>query len=328
MKGPLISIIMPVFNAERFLSEAIHSALQQTWPTKQLIIVDDGSTDSSLSIARKFESENVLVISVPNGGAARARNIGFQYSTGDFIQYLDADDLMKEDKMELQMKRLLAESDSQSTICAGQWLRFGKDLTDIFGGVGPGPQAEKDMSPVDWLLLRPYNLMTVHAWLTPRKLIEEAGPWNETMTLDDDGEFFIRVVSKASKVIFCPGVISFYRTSSEDSLSKFITSYRHPDGCNKFRSAYKSLLTYQGALKKFSHPDTQKAINLNLLLMAFNSYLICDEVYESCYRQLTVSVCNRLEIYKIKRGVFGLVNLLVGWKAAKRLHMLISVLKF
>lgn len=310
---------MPVYNAEQFLDEAIRSALGQTWPAKELIIVNDGSADSSLSIAHKYQGENVTVIDTENGGAARARNIGFKHAKGEFIQYLDADDLMKSDKIEVQIKRLLNEPDPQTRVCAGQWLRFNQTLDDVLGGVGPGPQAEKDMSPLEWLLLRPHNLMTVHAWLTPRNLIELAGPWNEAMTLDDDGEFFIRVIGVASKILFCHGAMAYYRTKTDDSVSKFDIIAGSTKNNEKFRSAYTSLETYKTVLQKINKIESRSAIGRNFLYMACDSYLICNDVYERCCQQPEVPVIQRFEIFRIKRGKFGLVSLFLGWRTAKRL---------
>lgn len=325
MTHPLVSIIMPVYNAERFLEEAIQSALEQTWPAKELIIVNDGSTDSSLSIALKYQSNNVQVIDVENGGAAKARNIGFKHANGEFIQYLDADDLMKSDKIEIQMTRLLNQPDPQTLVCAGQWLRFNQTLNDVLGGVGPGPQAEKDMSPLDWLLLRPYNLMTVHAWLTPRYLIELAGSWNESMTLDDDGEFFIRVVSHAEQVLFCDAALSYYRTNESYSLSKYNGNHSK-DSCLKLRSAYSSLQTYRTVLSPFGDLG-RTAIARNSLYLAFESYLVCTEVYESCFEQ-DLPVRQNLAIYRFRGGKIGVLSLLLGWRTAKRMMQFLESLKY
>ena len=94
-----VSVIMPVFNCERYISEAINSVLEQTYKNVELIIVDDGSSDRSLEIAKKYESEKVKVFTQPHGGAPRARNFAFEKSTGDYIQYLDADDILAPDQL-------------------------------------------------------------------------------------------------------------------------------------------------------------------------------------------------------------------------------------
>ena len=103
---PLVSILIPAYNAERWIADAIRSALAQTWPNKEIIVVDDGSADQTLQVARGFASKSVLVTTQPNRGAAAARNHAFSLGQGDYIQWLDADDLLAPDKVSLQMEAL------------------------------------------------------------------------------------------------------------------------------------------------------------------------------------------------------------------------------
>ena len=95
----LVSILIPAFNAQESIAETLQSAIAQTWPRKEIIVVDDGSTDATLAIARQFESDSVRVVTQKNQGAAAARNMAFSLSHGDYIQWLDADDLLAPDKI-------------------------------------------------------------------------------------------------------------------------------------------------------------------------------------------------------------------------------------
>ena len=99
----LVSILIPSYNAEHWIAETIESALSQTWDNKEIIIVDDGSTDQTLQIAKKFESTLVKVISQENRGANVARNKALEFAQGDYIQWLDADDVLSPLKIEMQM---------------------------------------------------------------------------------------------------------------------------------------------------------------------------------------------------------------------------------
>src|SRR5262245_21908195 len=101
---PLVSILIPAFNASRWIADTIQSALAQTWPRTEIIVVDDGSTDDTLAIARGFASQGVSVTTQPNRGASAARNVALARSRGDFIQWLDADDILAPDKIERQME--------------------------------------------------------------------------------------------------------------------------------------------------------------------------------------------------------------------------------
>src|SRR5438445_11038569 len=105
---PFVSIIIPVYNAEAFVADAIQSALDQTWPAKEIIAVDDGSTDRSAEVLKSF-APRIKVIEQENRGASAARNRALSEGRGDFIQFFDADDLLAPDMIEIPMNRLLAE---------------------------------------------------------------------------------------------------------------------------------------------------------------------------------------------------------------------------
>lgn len=105
----MISVIVPVYNGERYLAEAINSVLQQTLPASELIIVDDGSTDRTAEIAKQFTNSRGSIVryeSQPNSGAASARNHGVGFAQGNLLAFLDADDLWTPNKLSLQVKAL------------------------------------------------------------------------------------------------------------------------------------------------------------------------------------------------------------------------------
>src|SRR5215467_62161 len=99
----LVSILIPAYNSEEWIAETIRSAIGQTWPNKEIIVVNDGSTDRTAEVAQRFASRQVLVISTENEGASSARNHAFRLSQGEYIQWLDADDLLAPDKIECQL---------------------------------------------------------------------------------------------------------------------------------------------------------------------------------------------------------------------------------
>src|SRR5437879_2415470 len=118
-----VSILIPAFNAEQWISDTIDSALAQTWPNKEIIVIDDGSSDKTLSLAQKFAPAGVSVISQANEGAAAARNKAFSRSHGDYIQWLDADDLLAPDKIARQMEAV-EQCQSQRTLFSSAWAPF------------------------------------------------------------------------------------------------------------------------------------------------------------------------------------------------------------
>src|SRR6185437_7133186 len=125
MTGPLVSILIPAFNAEQWIAATIRSALAQTWEEKEIIIVDDGSRDRTLAIARRYEGDRVRVTTQKNEGAAATRNRAFSLSRGAMIQWLDADDLLSANKIERQMQARLTDSlATAKTLFSCAWGRF------------------------------------------------------------------------------------------------------------------------------------------------------------------------------------------------------------
>ncbi len=100
---PLVSILIPAYNAENWIASTIKSAVDQTWPNKEIIVIDDGSTDKTAEIARRFSAKNVKIVSTENRGLPAAVNYAYQLSQGDYIQELDSDDLLAPDKIEKQL---------------------------------------------------------------------------------------------------------------------------------------------------------------------------------------------------------------------------------
>ena len=120
---PLVSILIPAFNAEAWIAATIKSALAQTWPRKEIIVVDDGSKDETLRVVRGFEGGLVKVATQPNQGAAAARNKALSLSRGEYVQWLDADDLLNRDKISKQLG-LLKSCGSKKTLASCGWGYF------------------------------------------------------------------------------------------------------------------------------------------------------------------------------------------------------------
>ena len=213
---PLVSILIPCHNAGRWIAATLESALAQSWPAIEIIVIDDGSTDNSLAIARGFAARGVIIVEQPNRGASVARNVALAAAKGDFIQYLDADDLLAPDKIERQL-RVLAEM-PPDTLALGEWGRF----TDDPAGAVFNPEAVyRATTGVEFLQLHyeTGGMMQPGGWMAPRSLLDRAGPWDEMLSLNDDGEYFARVMLAASGLVFTPAARCFYRASA-DSLSR------------------------------------------------------------------------------------------------------------
>jgi glycosyltransferase involved in cell wall biosynthesis len=213
----LVSILIPAYNAESFLDRTIKSALSQTWYRKEVIIVDDGSTDQTLTICRRYECRSVKVIQQDNQGGCAARNRAFRECQGDYIQWLDADDLLGIDKVERQAK--LAEEVADPNVlytCSWGSFYFRKHKAKF------RPSALwQDHSAEEWLLTWLVDrMMPVSTWLISRQVTEQAGPWDVRLKRNQDGEYFCRVVALSKSVKFVQDAVFYYRRGNPSSLTK------------------------------------------------------------------------------------------------------------
>jgi glycosyltransferase involved in cell wall biosynthesis len=212
-----VSILIPCYNDAAYVGDAIESALGQTWPECEVVVVDDGSSDDSRAVAQTYESYGVRVIAQENQGASAARNRAFEAASGEYIQYLDADDLLHPRKIEAQVAALQNAPADTVAVCSTVYFR---------DGTAPegGRRARGDESipwltsedPVQWLinLWLPDNgwgMVQTGAWLVPRGVAEEAGPWDERIARDQDGEYFTRVVFSSSAVQYVGDGCVYYR---------------------------------------------------------------------------------------------------------------------
>jgi glycosyltransferase involved in cell wall biosynthesis len=224
---PLVSILIPAYNSEKWITDSLRSAISQTWPRKEIIVVDDGSKDRTLEIARQFASDEVHVITQANQGAAAARNTAYKHCQGDYIQWLDADDLLSPDKISTQVAKA-EETASNRTLISCGWSQF---LYRYNRAKFEPTALWRDHLPVDWLMCKMgQNLhMQTATWLVSRELSESAGPWNTSLLGDDDGEYFCRVLLASDGVRFTPEARVYYRASGAGSLSHIGSSNRKRD---------------------------------------------------------------------------------------------------
>ncbi len=212
----LVSVLIPAYNAERYVGATVESALAQTYLHTEVVVVDDGSSDGTLAAARSYEHRGVRVVSQANAGAAAARNRALAESRGRAVLFLDGDDLISPGHIE----RLAARLDgSEAHVAMGEWSRFTDDPAEA---VFPARPTNTDASGVDWIVLdwtgaRP--MTQSGTFLVPRPLLGRVGGWDERLSLVDDFEFFARVLSASAGVRFAPEARLYYRSGAATSLS-------------------------------------------------------------------------------------------------------------
>ncbi len=214
---PLVSILIPACNAENWIAESLQSAITQTWQRKEIIVVDDGSTDRTAEVARRFASREVKVVSTANRGLSAAVNEAYRHCQGDYIQELDSDDILSPRKIETQLAALRA-GDSKRVLLSSPWAHF-YHRTRCARFVPTS--LWQDLTPVEWLLKKlGENLHMQNAtWLVSRELAEAAGHWDENLHYDQDGEYYSRVLLVSEGTRFAPEAKMFYRVSSSNRIS-------------------------------------------------------------------------------------------------------------
>lgn len=308
MTEPLVSILIPCFNASAYVEQTLASVLAQTWPNIEIIVVDDGSSDDSVLQVDAFASRGVKLLRQENAGAAAARNRAFAHSQGDYVQFLDADDLISSDKVASQLKRLL---DAPRHVASCAWGRF----VDSPAHCAPNPESVwRDMDPLDWLAesrADGLGMMFPALWLIPRDVALAAGPWNESLSLADDTEYFTRVLIASRGVKFCDG-FAFYRSSVPGSLS-----------ARKSARAWDSAFDVQALCEEhlLAAEDSQRlrsAIARSWHQFAFACYGHEPRLAEEAMRR-----ANAMQVLPMQvpgGPKFRLAANLIGWRQARRVQ--------
>jgi glycosyltransferase involved in cell wall biosynthesis len=309
--NPLVSVVIPSYNSAKWLGETIASVRAQTWPTREIIVVDDGSTDGSGELAERLAGADMKVIRQANSGQCAALNRGLRDAQGVFIQYLDADDLIATDKIAVQAARL--RELPLSWIASGAWARFtARPEEAVFE-----PEAVwRDLAPVDWLIASWSGGGMMHgaAWLAPRGIVDAAGPWNESLSLINDLDYFSRLLLSSEGIAFCPTAKTFYRSSVAGSLSRQTS-----------RAAWESAflatrLSTDALLSREDSPRVRKACAINYQRLVHSAFPFVPDLVAAGERR--IAELGGCDLSPGGGAVFQRLNSVFGWKVARRAQIL------
>lgn len=197
---PTVSVIIPAYNAAPFIADTVQSALDQTFPDLEVIVVDDGSTDGTVARLAAF-GRRIRVYRQPNGGVARARNAGVALAGGQWLAFLDADDLWLPDKIERQLAAAAAP------MIYSDRYNFGArgDLPELQSLVTPMREGDLFVP-----LLREGNFITLSSVLIRRVLFETLGGFYTGLNGTEDWDLWIRVAA-SQPIGLCPAPLVRYR---------------------------------------------------------------------------------------------------------------------
>ena len=233
MKLPLISCIVPVFNGERYLGEALESILKQSYQSLQIIVVDDGSTDGTAAVIDHYE-EQVRFLRQPNAGTAVARNSGLNAAEGEFVAFLDADDLWHPEKLERQMARFQARPELDYCVAHAQnfWV----------------PELiEEERRFRDHRISKPLPGYATGTLLARHALFGTVGLFNPNIKHADDTEWFLRVSEHGAAMELLPDVL-LYRRLHQTNLSRL----RASNSRDQYLQILKTALDRRRRLSKMS----------------------------------------------------------------------------
>lgn len=215
-----VSVIIPTYNRVDMVVETIRNQQAQNLPPYEIIVVDDGSTDGSQEVIRNLKPK-VTLIEQENQGPGAARNKGFAAATGDYIQFMDSDDLTSLNKLEAQVAALESEN-ADMAFCPWFHIEWGNglktNLKEVLQTRHPGEQH----SLLEWHL-RGWSLVLQNC-LFKRSFLENIGPQKTDLLGTEDWEFFNRIFLADPKSVFTPDCLTLYRLHYEGKLSGSGTS--------------------------------------------------------------------------------------------------------
>lgn len=311
---PLISVCMPAYNAEQYIAEAIRSVIDQTYKNWEIIIVNDGSTDDTQVVIDQFgKDERIKLVKTINGGAARARNIAYSHSRGEYIMFFDADDVISPDYLKTQVYKASENSD---TLIMADWGRFYNNKPAI---VTIEPVMYNELAFDEWINDYWYNanpMTNPGRALLPKTLIEKAGLWNESLSLNDDLEFFTRIMLHAEKIIFNHEAVLAYRSG--------VSGLSSHTGKDAFNSLFISIeLSLKMALNRYGNRGMVRKSCANMWQgFIYDVYPLHPDLIKKAQGHLS-----KLPAPSIAYPCGGYTKLLVnviGWKMAKKIKQIIS----
>lgn len=218
----LVSVIIPTFNRAHTLVKTLSSVLRQTHQNWECLIIDDGSDDNTNQVISEFIHDGRFKYIKRNAdqpkGAASCRNIGLEKAKGDYIQFLDSDDILAKTKFEYQLNLTHGENDLLTCKWGKIVLKNSTEEITIYENL-PAYKNFKNSRKIFDVYANRFCYLPLHSFLIPSQICE-GEKWNEHLTLNDDGDFMSRIIAKSETIKFCNTTYVLYRRGAGNRLSK------------------------------------------------------------------------------------------------------------
>jgi glycosyltransferase involved in cell wall biosynthesis len=255
---PRVSVIIPTYNQAQFIPATVEGALAQTYPDVEIIVVDDGSTDDTQAVLSAYR-DTVHYIYQQNKGLAGARNTGFLASCGDYLLFLDSDDLMHPDKLAVHVS--LLEAEPSFGLVYSAWQQINADGTEVLGEVRPNRQGQL----LKELLLRRFFFFASTAVLR-RECLLRVGSFDESLRWSEDADMWFRLARAGYAFGYIDQPLLQYRIHADSmtasinpeqvrgwlaGLDKFFADPHLPDDIRALEAEAYSVLHYETAARYY-----------------------------------------------------------------------------
>jgi len=313
MERPEVSVVIPCHNAAGWVGEAVRSALDQAGVRREVIVVDDGSTDGTAEKIEEIFGERGHLIRSGHAGVSRARTLGTERAMGDFLQYLDSDDLLAPGKFYRQVEALREKG---GEVAYGGWQEFvreedGRHRMGAVRDEGIGERSETALLTRFW--------SPPAAYLFARRIVEKVGGWHPELPVIQDARFAWECARRGGRFVRTPGVTAFYHRNAGGSLS---TRDRRAFLSDCLRNAVEvqGIWEQEGGVS----PERRRALLEAFAHVARGSFDPFPDLFEAAWRRLEALSPNwRPDV----PPALALLSRCIGYRRAERVASIVRRLK-
>lgn len=301
MNLPTISVIIPVFNTEKYLEKCLNSVLGQTFQDIEVICVDDGSTDSSLNILRDYErkDQRVTVLSKEHGDAGAARNFGMKYATGSYFSFLDADDFFEHEMLEKAYNCAISENSDLVVFRSNAFYEDTKEYVDCNWTIHEKLLPEKSPFSADDVQKDFFKLFVGWPWdkLFSSDLIKDNNIYFQEQRTTNDLLFVFSALLKANRISIIDDILAHHRkyktsisNTREETYTCFISAL----------SSLKEKLIEWGMFSRFERDYVNYCLHFSL----WNLKTLTWPIQEQLYKMLKEDVFDKMGVNNRKKEYF------------------------
>lgn len=299
ISAKLVSIIIPAYNAAQTIVETLDSVFAQTYKNLEVIVINDGSIDDTLTILENYPNF-INVVSIENKGVSHARSLGLKYAKGEYIQYLDADDLLIPEKIEIQLSALIEQN---ADVAYGDWQKFKAENNQLTISETIEREIEGDLE----IALFTYFWCPPAAILYSREICERL-KWNENLPVIQDARYFLDAAIAKGKFVYTKGIMAKYRTAQSNSLSQ-------KSDLNFVRDLYENTKSLYTIWKADINTDKKTEI-IKSLRHCINRLSLLDK----SLAQEAIEFLLQIEPYYLppEKGLLRALSKIIGYKNAEK----------